>query len=239
MKQDYIVITRDMLELGLRGSRLLVYALVYSFSRDAESDYHGSLGYVAEWCGVSRGQASDILKALVEEGYLDRDDREGRPHYTVRKTERSENRTDRSENRTLPPHTPSSQESKERRKDIDTLSSRAREEMYRFGDKVEMSRNEHANLVERFGAADAHRLCEILDDYLVNHPRKRYASHYRAILSWCVTRLREEQITAQRLQNAKEAGQRVNGQQPQGRKVTATTAELDAKIEAIAAKYRK
>ena len=81
--------------------------------------------------------------------------------------------------------------------------------MLPFGDMVRMTAAEHAKLVQRFGSADAARLCEILDDYLVNHPRKRYASHYRAILSWCVTRLQEEKLTAQRMKNAQEAAQRV------------------------------
>lgn len=239
MRTDYIVITRDMLELGLKGSKLLVYALVFGFCKDAESDYHGSLGYIAGWCGVTRCQASIILKELVADGYLERTDVGGRPHYTVWKTKRLENQTERLENQTLPPHTPLSQESIETSLYKHIPTAGAREDKIAFGDKVQLTATEHAALVQRFGATDAARLVQILDDYLVNHPRKTYASHYRAILSWCVGKLTEEKITAQRLKNAQEAGARVNGQQqgaPVGNYVG--LAEAKARREAIEAKYK-
>ena len=85
------------------------------------------------------------------------------------------------------------------------------EEKMAYGEKVLMFRTEYAKLVERFGAAGAARLVEILDDYLVNHPRKRYESHYRAILSWCVDKYEAEQLRNQRMKNAQEAGERFGG----------------------------
>lgn len=241
MKSDYIVITRDMLELGLRGSKLLVYALVYSFSRDAESDYHGSAVYVANWCGISKPQALDILKDLTSSGLIERDDREGRPHYRVasgRKTDRSENRPQGSENRPLPlPPTPPIPNTESKEIFIDSLDSpRVREDLQSFGEYVRMTSAEHDKLVQRFGTADAARLCELLDAYLTKKPNA-YKSHYRAALGWPVARLQEEKLTQQRMKNAREAGLRAAGQ-PVRTTNYAALAEADARRKAIEDKYK-
>ena len=231
-----------MVELGLRGSRLLVYAVVYRFSGDAESDYHGNALYIANWCGISKPQALEILKALTAEGFIERVDHDGRPHYRVaggRKTDRSENRPDRSENRPLPPTTPLTI-SREKRQDIYIPSTaRAREpEKIAFGDNVLLTADEHQKLVARFGTADTARLVEILDGYLSNPKKKnRYSSHYRAILSWCVNALQEEKLTQQRLKNAQEAAQRANA--PKAPETHyADLAEIDARRKAIEDKYK-
>lgn len=84
------------------------------------------------------------------------------------------------------------------------------EEKVRYGEKVLLFRAEYEKLVQRFGPEGAARLVEILDDYLANH-RKRYESHYRAILSWCVERYEAELLRSQRLKNAREAGERFSG----------------------------
>lgn len=111
------------------------------------------------------------------------------------------------------------------------------EDKVAYGDKVLMYREERRKLDERFGAADAARLVEILDDYLVNHPRKRYESHYRAILSWCVPRLKEEKIAEQRLRNAQEAGVRYGARPAVAPGKKTTSDELQRRLDAINRKY--
>ena len=59
-------------ELQLKGNELLVYALVYGFCQDGKSEFTGSLEYVTEWIGVTRTNASLILKRLVEKGLLEK-----------------------------------------------------------------------------------------------------------------------------------------------------------------------
>lgn len=44
-------------ELGLKGSELVAYALIYGFSQDGESWFTGSAQYVADWCGIDRRNA--------------------------------------------------------------------------------------------------------------------------------------------------------------------------------------
>ena len=47
--RNYIVIQDFMLtDLGLTGNDLLVYALVYGYSQDGESEYYGSLSHNSE-----------------------------------------------------------------------------------------------------------------------------------------------------------------------------------------------
>ena len=241
---DYIVITREMLALGLRGSKLLVYALVYGFSKDGESDFHGSALYIANWCGISKPQALDILKELTTAGLLERNDSYGHPHYRVagRKTDRSENRPEGSENRPLPPTTPltnSIETSIETSIDIES-TSRAREgsDKIAYGEYVRMTPAEHDKLVLRYGAERTARMCEILDGYLDNpKKRNRYSSHYRAILGWVVARLQEEELTAQRMKNAQAAGQRAQGVQQAPEGFGRAAADAKRRLEEIFKKY--
>lgn len=240
---DYYAITRDMTQIGLRGSRLNVYALVYKFSSDGQSAFFGSLSYVSEWCGISRPQAAQILRDLTAEGYITRDDSTGRPHYRVvgvRKTECSENRTPCSENRTGCSEIRTPSDNREYNRDIikDIHSTpRVREDKVLYGDCVLLTEKEHAALVRDYGAADTARLIEILDLYLANKTKDPYKSHYAAIRKWCVRDLAEQKTAEQRLKNAQEAGQRVK--QPQA-PVThyADLAEIDARRKAIEDKYK-
>lgn len=71
-RQGYYMIHRFMTEdLRLGGSRLLVYALIYSFTA-AEGSFFGSRGYIARACGIVISTVSKVLSELVEEGLLER-----------------------------------------------------------------------------------------------------------------------------------------------------------------------
>lgn len=68
---NYIVILDWMVsELGLRSNELLVYALIYGFSQDGESEFTGSIQYVCDRTGVVRNTTKNILKKLVTDGLL-------------------------------------------------------------------------------------------------------------------------------------------------------------------------
>ena len=57
--------------LGLKGVPLSVYAIIYGFSQDGESEYTGSLQYLCDFLGgVSKPTVINALKALVESKYL-------------------------------------------------------------------------------------------------------------------------------------------------------------------------
>ena len=218
MQERYLIIPEWMLDLGLNTAERDAYALVWGFCQDGESDYHGSASYVARWCGVRREAAVRILRKLTDMGLLRKTEEPGHPsHYTtqgcaiiegVRKSH-----TGCAEiaqpTCTEIAHDNKVVNNKADNKDIPVVLPRTRERLT-FGEYVQLTEEEHAKLVRRFGAEDTARLIEILDGYLSNpKQRNRYADHYRALLGWPVQRLQEEKLTAQRLHNSKEAGQRV------------------------------
>lgn len=69
--ENFIAIQGFMVkELGLTGNELIAYALVYGFSQDDESEFKGSLGYVAEWLNCSRTTAFNLLNKLADDGFI-------------------------------------------------------------------------------------------------------------------------------------------------------------------------
>ena len=61
-------------DLGLKDKELTVYAIIYGFSQDGNSEYNGSARYLAEWIGCSRSTIMEVLKRLVEKGLLKKQD---------------------------------------------------------------------------------------------------------------------------------------------------------------------
>ena len=209
MQERYLIIPEWMLDLGLNTAERDAYALVWGFCQDGESDYHGSVSYVARWCGVRREAAVRILRKLTDMGLLRKTEEPGHPsHYTtqgcaiIEGVRKSHTGCDEIAQPTCAEiaHDNKVVNNKEIIKDIPS-SPRAREDMNAYGEYVRMT-----------PADDAARLCEILDSYLAKKPNV-YRDHYRAALGWPVQRLQEEKLNQQRLKNAQEAGQRNGAQQ--------------------------
>ena len=71
MDNNYIVILDFMVrDLKLKGSELLVYALIYGFSQDGESKYYGSRRYIADWFNCSLPTIDKALNRLLEKGII-------------------------------------------------------------------------------------------------------------------------------------------------------------------------
>lgn len=62
-----------------------------------------------------------------------------------------------------------------------------------WAENVSMTNAQHEKLLAAHGPADTARLIEILDNYK-GSTGKRYKDDYRAILSWCVDRLRKDKV---------------------------------------------
>lgn len=68
----YITIQSWMVtDLHLKGNELLTYAIIFGFTQDG-SWYQGTRGYIAEWCGCSKDTVSRCLNALLDKGYIER-----------------------------------------------------------------------------------------------------------------------------------------------------------------------
>ena len=69
--ENYYQVSGWMLNrLGLKGTALEVYAIIYAFSQDGESCFTGSLQYLSDFTNTSRQTVITTLKDLVEKGYL-------------------------------------------------------------------------------------------------------------------------------------------------------------------------
>lgn len=62
----YITILGWMRNLGLSLVERTVYAIIYGFSQDGDSTYHGSRQYLADWCGCTTKTIDAALRTLVE-----------------------------------------------------------------------------------------------------------------------------------------------------------------------------
>lgn len=68
----YISIQSFMVtDLHLTGLQLLIYAIIYGFSQDGESNYKGSCQYLADWCGCSTRTVMRYLNDLMKKGLIE------------------------------------------------------------------------------------------------------------------------------------------------------------------------
>lgn len=57
--------------LQLNYSELRVYALIYGFSQGGNGCFHGSMQYLADWCGISNRQnVPRVLRKLMNKGLI-------------------------------------------------------------------------------------------------------------------------------------------------------------------------
>ena len=64
---NYITIQGWMINrLKLKGNQLIVFAIIYGFSQDGESEFNGSLAYICKSINATRPTAAKALKELVE-----------------------------------------------------------------------------------------------------------------------------------------------------------------------------
>ena len=70
-KESYFCVQSWMVtELKLKGTELIIYAIIYGFSQDGKSYYSGSAAYLAEFSGVTTRAVFNILGKLCERNLL-------------------------------------------------------------------------------------------------------------------------------------------------------------------------
>lgn len=68
---NYYVVHGFMLNrLGLKGTALNVYAIIYGFSQDGESEFKGSRTYLCDFTGATRPTIDKALEELTERGLI-------------------------------------------------------------------------------------------------------------------------------------------------------------------------
>ena len=57
-------------ELGLSGSELICYAIIFGFSQDGESEFGKGVPYIADWLGCTYQTALSVIKKLIDKGLV-------------------------------------------------------------------------------------------------------------------------------------------------------------------------
>ncbi len=74
INNNYILIQGWMVsELNLKGNELLIYAIIYGFSQDGDSEFKGSRSYLATWLNTSLQTVDNCINSLIEKGYIEKD----------------------------------------------------------------------------------------------------------------------------------------------------------------------
>lgn len=76
MKQgDYIVILAPMVsELKLSGNNLIIFALIYGFTKDDAHKFVGSIDYICKWTNLTRPTVIATLKTLTKSGFINKEE---------------------------------------------------------------------------------------------------------------------------------------------------------------------
>ena len=69
-KVFFVVHAWMVTQLNLRTVERDVYAIIYGYSQDEDSDFHGSLEYLSQLTGYSRNSICTALKSLVEKDLI-------------------------------------------------------------------------------------------------------------------------------------------------------------------------
>lgn len=69
--ENYITIPGfAIVEHGLSGNELICYSLVWGFTQDGETEFYGSLRYIASAMNITKGSAYRILNGLIDKGLV-------------------------------------------------------------------------------------------------------------------------------------------------------------------------
>lgn len=70
-RDNYFVVQGWMIsELGLKGNKLLVYAIIHGFSQGGQGFFTGSIPYLMSWTNGSKPTVIESLKSLTEQGLI-------------------------------------------------------------------------------------------------------------------------------------------------------------------------
>ena len=59
-------------ELNLKGNELIIYALIYGFTKDGVSEFKGSRQYMADWTNSSVRSVQNVVNSLVNKGMIEK-----------------------------------------------------------------------------------------------------------------------------------------------------------------------
>ena len=57
-------------ELGLKGSALIVYAIIYEFSGNGNGTFYGTLDFISEYSGICKNSVLQAVRQLSGKGLI-------------------------------------------------------------------------------------------------------------------------------------------------------------------------
>lgn len=68
---NYVVIQGWMItRLGLKGNELMIYAVIYGFTQNGETEFVGSMKYLADWTNSTIESVRKCINSLINKGYI-------------------------------------------------------------------------------------------------------------------------------------------------------------------------
>lgn len=225
-------------QLHLKGTELLLYALVYNFSQDGNGCFYGTADYAAQKVACTRRSIVSTFASLVDAGLLSKSSGHHNGRATIdyvaivpqtsAKNAQCENFSQTVCNNFTDSVKNSHTNNQDNLKDKETHTTSARAKKMQIAEFVSMTEAEYQKLLERFGEEDTAELVAILDN-AKGSKGYNYKSDYRAILSWCVNELEDRKRKRERFARAAApSGPRVNE-----RGETNTVASLRAAAESF------
>ena len=172
-------------ELGLKGSELVAYALIYGFSQDGESWFTGSAQYVADWCGIARRNAIDVLRRLTEKGLVEKvGTGRGCAYRACKNITGDETSLVMKHHRTGDETSPVTGDETSPNNLVDKTSNNSRERRHRLGEfgHVLLSDEDEARLDEQFPGFWRDYITRV-DEYC-EQSGKRYRNYLLTISKW-------------------------------------------------------
>ena len=202
MKQSkttgFIVFDFMVEEMGLGGVELLVFALIFSFTRVGKN-CHGSLDYISRRVGASYSTVNRAIKRLLEKNYITK--LSGAPgvvgHYVANVEGfgqfdcQIEGEPQADCNTTSVKMTDNNKEIK---KEITTTTTTTKApdgkkrpgRLMPFGDEklVMMTYSQLADLYSRLGRRTTDHYIMVLEKCMLTRPEAHFINHYKTILDW-------------------------------------------------------
>ena len=83
MDKTYTIIPDFMLDYDLTITETIALAVIYGFSQDGRSNFHGSYSYLARKCKCSRQWAIEVVSSLIKKGYVSKKTKETNGVQTI------------------------------------------------------------------------------------------------------------------------------------------------------------
>ncbi len=166
---SFIVLTKSMIrDLKLKNTELLIYAIIYSFSKENAGKFYGGLNYLMDWTNSSKPTVINSLKVLEENNLIKKEVvQEGRIRYcTYSVIEEDENNSDEVKK--------SNDEVKNFNDEVKEFNSRGKESLpnnklyNKYNNKINNTSSSHSESTQHYNSTPTDNPCGSEDSTTVS-----------------------------------------------------------------------